>query len=69
MTVLITTRQMIFQISMAWVKWPGTSFLQSINQDKTYSLLIEITEPLNNKLYLNLLQKFKKSEALPKMTS
>ena len=49
---------------MAWVKWSRTSFLQSMNQDGTHSLLTKIIEPLDNKLCLNLLQKFKKPEAL-----
>jgi len=49
---------------MAWVKLSRASFLQSMNQDGTHSLLRKIIGPLYNKLYLNLLQKFKKPEAL-----
>jgi len=65
--ILTVLRQITYQISMVWVKWPETLFLQYTNQVGTYLLLTRITEHSDNKSCLNLLWKFRKPEKLSKV--
>ena len=67
--ILIAPRQIIYQISIVWVKWPGTLFPQYMNQVRMHLLLTRIIKHSDNKLHLNLCQKFRKPESLPKMIS